>query len=133
MSPEFQAFASGFPVTALHAAASLVLWAAGVSLYLALFKDPPSAINAAGALRLCSALIGLAMPLAVSLTASASLIEIGLWGLVLILVQLLGFRLIDLCFARSAEAAAQGGTEGAGVIAAARFAAALIVSAAVAG
>ena len=44
-------------------------------------------------------LVGLAIPLAASLKASTNVIEIGLWGAVTVVVQLLVFRLVDLLLA----------------------------------
>ncbi|HEY5411345.1 MAG TPA: DUF350 domain-containing protein, partial [Caulobacteraceae bacterium] len=99
MTPEIQAFASGFPATLAHAAVSLVLLALGAVLYAVM--SPHREIreirdgNAAAAVSFGGVLIGLAVPLAFSLTASTSIEELALWGVAVVAVQLLLFRIVD--------------------------------------
>ena len=69
--------------------------------------------NTAAAVSLGGVLIGLAIPLAVSLKASTTLIELALWGVAITLVQLLIFRLVDLIL-RGLPAAHPGGRDGRG-------------------
>jgi putative membrane protein len=136
MSPEVQAFAAGFPVTLLHAAVSLVLLVSGVAAYGLLSPIKEVGLiregSAAAAVSFAAALLGLAIPLAVSLTASASWVEIVLWGASLIVVQLLLFRMIDLLLTGIPQRVRAGETDAAVLLAAARIAAALILAAAVA-
>jgi putative membrane protein len=137
MSPEVQAFASGFPVTLLHAGVSLVILVLGVTVYgllspikeVLLIREGSTAATIAFA----GAILGLAIPLAVSLTASASWIEITLWGVSLVFIQLLVFRLIDLLLTGIPQRVRDGETDAAVLLAAARIGAALILAAAVAG
>jgi putative membrane protein len=136
MSPEVQAFAAGFPVTLLHAAVSLILLVFGVAAYGLLSPLKEVGLiregSAAAAISFAAALLGLAIPLAVSLTASASWVEIVLWGASLVVVQLLLFRLIDLLLTGMPQRVRAGETDAALLLAAARIAAALILAAAVA-
>jgi putative membrane protein len=136
MSPEVQAFAAGFPVTLLHAAVSLILLVLGVAAYGLLSPLKEVGLiregSAAAAISFAAALLGLAIPLAVSLTASASWVEIVLWGASLVVVQLLWFRLIDLLLTGMPQRVRAGETDAALLLAAARIAAALILAAAVA-
>jgi putative membrane protein len=136
MSPEVQAFAAGFPVTLLHAAVSLILLVLGVAAYGLLSPLKEVGLiregSAAAAISFAAALLGLAIPLAVSLTASASWVEIVLWGASLVVVQLLLFRLIDLLLTGIPQRVRAGETDAALLLAAARIAAALILAAAVA-
>jgi putative membrane protein len=136
MSPEVQAFAAGFPVTLLHAAVSLILLVLGVAAYGLLSPLKEVGLiregSAAAAISFAAALLGLAIPLAVSLTASASWVEIVLWGASLVVVQLLLFRLIDLLLTGMPQRVLAGETDAALLLAAARIAAALILAAAVA-
>jgi putative membrane protein len=136
MSPEVQAFAAGFPVTLLHAAVSLILLVLGVAAYGLLSPLKEVGLiregSAAAAISFAAALLGLAIPLAVSLTASASWVEIVLWGASLVVVQLLLFRLIDLLLTGIPQRVLAGETDAALLLAAARIAAALILAAAVA-
>jgi putative membrane protein len=137
MSPEVQAFAAGFPVTILHAGVSLVILVLGCAVYG--FLSPIKEVlliregSTAATISFAGALIGLAIPLAVSLTASASWIEITLWGVSLVIVQLLVFRLIDLLLAGIPARIREGEADAAVLLAAARIGAALILAAAVAG
>lgn len=136
MSPDVQAFASGFPVMLLHALVSLVLLAAGCAVYALL--SPHREVqriregDAAAAISWGGVMIGLAIPLAASLAAAASLIEIGLWGVAVTALALLAFRLIDLLLAGLPQRMHDGDLAAAGVLAAARLAAAVILAAAIA-
>ena len=99
-SPEIQAFATGFPLTLLHAAVTLVMLIAGTAVYAMLTPHKEIALirdgNAAAAVSLGGVMVGLAIPLSVSLNASTSVLDIFLWGVATIAVQLLVFRLVDL-------------------------------------
>ena len=99
-SPEIQAFATGFPVTLLHFGVTLAILFAAAALYVMLTPHKEITLiregNAAAAVSLGGVLVGLAIPLAVSLKASTTLVELSLWGAATVLVQLLVFRLVDL-------------------------------------
>ena len=72
-SPEIQAFATGFPVTLLHASVTVVILFAAASLYVMLTPHKEITLirdgNTAAAVSLGGVLVGLAIPLAVSLKA----------------------------------------------------------------
>jgi putative membrane protein len=137
MSPEIQAFASGFPLVLLHAGVSFALLVAGCLLYALL--TPHREIqhiregNAAAALSFGGVMVGLAIPLATSLAASTSVVEVGLWGAVVVAVQLLAFRLIDLLLAGLPQRIREGEVAAAGLLVAAKLSVALIFSAALFG
>jgi putative membrane protein len=137
MSPEVQAFAAGFPVTILHAGISLVILILGCAVYG--FLSPIREVlliregSTAATISFAGAILGLAIPLAVSLTASASWIEISLWGVSLMAVQLLIFWMIGLLMAGIPDRIREGEVDAAVLLAAARVGAALILAAAVAG
>jgi len=137
MSPEVQAFATGFPLTLLHAGVTLLLLVLGSALYTVLSpqKEFPAidAGHSSAALSLGGVVLGLAIPLAVALSASPSLLEIVLWGTAIVATQLLIFVLIDLLLGGLPQRAREGEMGAAAVLAAARVAAALILAAAVAG
>jgi putative membrane protein len=136
MTPEIQAFAAGFPVTLMHAGASLLLLALGAAIYALL--SPHREIgrirdgNGAAAVSFAGALIGLAIPLAVSLAASASLTELVIWGGAVTLVQLLLFRVADMILRGLPERVREGDVSAAVLLAAARLASSLLLAAAVA-
>jgi len=137
MSPELQAFATGFPTTLAHAAISLIVLIAGGAAYglLSPYREVARVRegDVASAAVFGGVLVGLAIPLALSLNASTSLVEVALWGVATTAVQLLVFRLIDLVLRGLPQRAAEGEIAAAVLLVAARLAAALIVAAAVSG
>jgi putative membrane protein len=137
MTPEVQAFASGFLVTLLHAVVSLAILFAAVAIYAVLSPHKEVAQvrdgNGAAAIALAGVILSLAAPLAVSLSASPSLLEIGLWGLAISAVQLLLFRIVDVILKGLPARVDEGDMTAAGLLTAAKLATALILAAAVAG
>jgi putative membrane protein len=136
-SPEIQAFATGFPITLLHASMTMLVLFLGAALYILLTPHREIALiregNAAAALSLGGVLLGLSIPLAVSLTASTSLIEIGIWGAATVAVQLLIFRLVDLVLRGLPQRIQEGEVAAAALLVGAKLATAVIIAAAVAG
>jgi len=137
MTPEVQAFATGFPITLLHAGVTLVMLAAGAFVYAMLTPYKEVKLiregNAAAALSYGGVIVGLAVPLAVSLSASPSVLEVVVWGLATTTVQLLVFRLTDFLLAGLPGRIQEGEVAAAALLTAARVATALILAAAVAG
>ncbi len=136
-SPEIQAFATGFPITLLHAGVTVVILSAAAALYILLTPHREITLiregNAAAAVSLGGVLVGLAIPLAVSLNAATNLIEIALWGAATVMVQLLIFRIVDLVLRGLPRRIQEGEIAAATVLAGAKLATALIIAAAVAG
>ena len=136
-SPEIQAFAQGFPVTLMHAGVTLFMLILGATLYAMLTPHREIKLiregNAAAALSLGGVLVGLAIPLGVSLTASTSVIEIVIWGAATIAVQLLVFRITDVILTGLPERIHEGEVAAAALLVGAKIATALILAAAVAG
>ncbi len=135
-APELQAWATGFPVSLLHTLVTLLILAAGASVYalisphreISLIRDG----NTAAALSLSGILVGLALPLAASLAASVSLAEIVLWGAATVCVQLAVFRLADLALHDLPLRIARGEMAAATLLVGARIATAAILASAVA-
>jgi len=136
-SPEIQAFATGFPITLLHAAVTVLILLAASALYILLTPHKEITLiregNTAAALSLGGVLVGLSLPLAVSLKASTTLVEIGLWGAATVIVQLLIFRLVDLMLRGLPRRIQEGEMSAATMLVGAKLATAVIVSAAIAG
>jgi len=136
-SPEVQAFATGFPVTLLHASVTLVMLILGTALYALLTPHKEITLiregNSAAALSLGGVMVGLAIPLAISLTASTSVVEIMIWGAATIAVQLLVFRVTDMVLKGLPERIQEGEISAAALLVGAKLATALILAAAVAG
>ncbi len=137
MPPVAQAFASGFPLALLHTTITLLVLVGGCAVYVLLSKykefNGINEGNGAAAISLVGVVLGLGIPLAASLAASPSLIEILLWGVAITAVQLLVFVLIDLLLSGLPERAMAGDVSAAALLASAKIAAALILAAAVAG
>ena len=136
-SPEIQAFATGFPITLLHFGVTLTILFAAAALYVMLTPHKEISLiregNSAAAVSLAGVLVGLAIPLAVSLKASTTLIELALWGAAIVLVQLLIFRIVDLVLRGLPKRIQDGEMAAAAMLVGAKLATALILAAAVSG
>lgn len=89
------ALGSGLPVLIGHLLTTLVLLAIGVGIYLKITPYDEMRLahagNAAGGLSFAGAVVGLAIPLAATLVTSGALVDIVIWGVVAIILQLLAF------------------------------------------
>ncbi|HEY2753684.1 DUF350 domain-containing protein [Phenylobacterium sp.] len=136
-SPEIQAFATGFPLTVLHAGITVVILFAAAALYIMLTPHKEITLiregNTAAAVSLAGVLVGLATPLAVSLKASTTIVELALWGVAITLVQLLIFRVVDLVLHGLPSRIQDGEMAAAAMLVGAKLATALILAAAVSG
>jgi putative membrane protein len=136
-SPEIQAFATGFQVTLLHVAVTLVILFAAAALYVLMTPHKEITLiregNAAAAVSLSGVLVGLAIPLAASLHTSTSVIEIGVWGASTVILQLLIFRLTDMVLRGLPQRIQEGEVAAASLLVGAKLATALIIAAAVGG
>ena len=96
----FSGLVNGLPFLISHFVTSVIVFLIGVIIYL--FITPMKEIalirkkNTAAAISFSGALIGLALPLASSLSASGSIYEIIVWGLVAIVIQLFCFKAVDI-------------------------------------
>ncbi len=133
-SPEIQAFAAGFPVFLAHVGVTVAILFAAVALYVLLTPHKEITLiregNTAAAISLAGVLVGLAIPLAASLKASTNVIEIGLWGAVTVVVQLLVFRLVDLMLHGLPRRIQEGEVSAAALLVGAKLATAVIIAAA---
>jgi putative membrane protein len=135
MSPEVQAFASGFPLMLLQGALGLVLLtlAGGAYGFLSAHQEIRRIREGeiAAAVSFGGVLIGLAIPLAAAMIATASLVGLALWGASVLALALLGFRLVDVVLAGLPQRMRAGEVGAAMVLVAAKLAVALILAAAV--
>jgi putative membrane protein len=136
-SPEIQAFATGFPVTLLHVSVTLLLLFAGAGVYIMLTPQKEVALvregNLAAAVSLGGILLGLAVPLAAAMKASTNLVDLVLWGVATLVVQLLISRLTDLALHGLSKRIQDGEVAAATLLAAVKIATGLVLGAAVAG
>ena len=135
--PEFDAWASGFPLTLLHVSVALVILAAGAALYAVMTPHHEIRLvregNAAAAVSFGGVLVAIALPLAFALAASTSVMEIALWGATTIVVQLALFWLVDLLLRGLPQRIKQGEVAAAALLVGAKLAVAAILAAAVSG
>ena len=89
--------------------------------------------NAAAAVAFGGVLLGLAIPLAVSMSVSTSAADIALWGLATLVLQLLAFRIVDLILTGLPQRIQEGEISAAVLLVAAKLATALILAAALTG
>ncbi|WP_395670476.1 DUF350 domain-containing protein [Phenylobacterium sp.] len=136
-SPEIQAFATGFPLTLLHVAITVAILVAAAAAYVLLTPHKEITLirdgNTAAAVSFGGVLVGLAIPLSASLKSSTNLIEIGLWGVAAVAVQLLIFRLVDLVLRGLPRRIQDGEMAAAATLVGAKLATAVIIGAALSG
>jgi putative membrane protein len=135
-SPELQAWAAGFPLALLHAAVALALLAAGATLYALITPHRDIQLiregNSAAAISFGGVIVGLALPLAIAVTASTSLADVAIWGMAALFVQLAVFRLTDILLHGLPQKIQQGELSAALLLASAKLATAIVLAAAVA-
>ena len=95
ISAIFAALGSGLPVLLAHLATAVVLLALGVVAYQRLTPYDEMELarqdNAAGGLSFGGSVVALAIPLAATLATSQAAIDIVLWGVIAIILQLVAF------------------------------------------
>ena len=100
MDAVIHSFLVGFPVLILHSSVTLAMLAMGVWFYIKITPydeiELVRAGNSAAAASLAGAIIGLAVPLALSMASSVTIWEILIWGPVTLFLQLIAFRFTDL-------------------------------------
>jgi putative membrane protein len=100
MDAVIQSILSGLPILALHLVATfgMLILGMGVYMWITPYEDIKLVRegNTAAAVALGGAFLGMAIPLAGSLAGSASTLDILLWGLITIVVQLVAFKVVDL-------------------------------------
>lgn len=131
------ALGTGLPVLIGHILAVLVLLVIGVAIYLRLTPYDEMALardgNVAGGLSFAGAVVALAMPLAATLATSAALIDILLWGVVALILQLLAFVFASRLIPNLTKAITDGNAAAATMLVGMQLGVALINAAAMAG
>ncbi|MDJ0956586.1 MAG: DUF350 domain-containing protein [Arenicellales bacterium] len=94
-----QSLVSGLPVLVLHFGITVAMLIAGIWVYTKITPYNEFKLiregNTAAAVSLSGACIGLAIPLAFCMAASVNVLDIVLWGIAAIVIQLIGFRVTD--------------------------------------
>jgi putative membrane protein len=100
MDPAIQAYMTGLPIFLFHGSVALLLWSAGVGVYVALTPHNEFKLvregNVAAGLTLGAAVIGIAIPMAATLSSSHSILDLAIWGATSLVLQLAAFRAVDL-------------------------------------
>jgi len=100
MEAVLQSLWSGLPVLFLHTITTFLLLAAGVWLYekvtpyreLELIRQG----NLAASVTFAGAILGMAIPLAFAMNASVSLLDLAVWGIVTVVLQIVAFFVLDM-------------------------------------
>jgi putative membrane protein len=96
----FDALAHGLPILLVQVIACAVLLAIGVAIYMRLtpFREREMLAdgNAAAGTVLAGAILALAIPLAAMLATSGTLLDILVWGVVALILQLLTLGIVSL-------------------------------------
>ncbi|KJS24153.1 MAG: membrane protein [Hyphomonadaceae bacterium BRH_c29] len=133
MGGEIGAFVEAFPRFLIWSASAGVLLIVASTIYVLLtpwkeFAEIKRGNSAAG-LALGGAIAGLAIPIASTLASSVSLIDLVIWGVVALLLQLIVYRLVDLLLGGIPARIAQDESGAAIVLVAAKLSSALILAA----
>jgi putative membrane protein len=98
--PAIDAFTTAWPAFMLFGAVALLLWVAAIGVYVGLTPHKEFALvragNSAAAVSLAAMVVGMAIPLAMALGTSTSLIDLVIWGVLGLVLQLLAFRVVDM-------------------------------------
>jgi putative membrane protein len=100
IDPALQAFATGLPVFLFHGSIAILIWLAGLGLYVIITPHDELRLirenNVAAGLSLGAAVLGIALPIAAALSSSHSLLDLAVWGITSLILQLVAFRAVDL-------------------------------------
>src|SRR5580658_8231525 len=133
LSPEVDAWATGFPEMMLRMGVGLAILLVGAGFYALLTPHREIQLvrdgNPAAALSLGGVIAGLALPLAFEISASTSVLEIGLWGVSTTVAQLFLFWLTDLVLHGLLQRVREGDVAAAALLTAAKLSVAAILAA----
>ncbi len=99
MEAVFKSLLAGFPILMLHSALTFAILICGVLVHVRI--TPYSDVklvkegNTAVAVTLGGAILGLAIPLAFCLASSVSGLDILVWGVVVVVLQLIAYKIAD--------------------------------------
>ena len=134
MDAVFQSFLAGFPVFIAHFALTIALLVVGITLYVLITPHREMRLiragNTAAAISLGGVLIGLGLPLAVSMANSVTLFDVLVWGVVSLALQLVTFFVIDFLLRGLPKRIEEGEVASAIFLAGAKLAVAMVMAAA---
>ena len=128
------ALETGLPELLLHFVTVLILWAVGVVIYTMVTPYHERELidrgNTAAGIVLAGAIIAIALPLAALLATSGQVIDILVWGVVAVLLQLITMGFVSLTLRGLRRLVEADNIAGAAIVAAAQIAVALMNAAA---
>jgi putative membrane protein len=134
-SAPVNAFVAGFPDFILQLGASIALFIVSLTVYVLMTPHKELALIRAGnpsaALAFGGVVVGLAIPLGACLAHSFGLIDLTIWAVVTLLLQLLAFRFADIFLRGLPRRIAEGDVAAAIYLMAVKIALALIIAGAV--
>ncbi|MCW8915838.1 MAG: DUF350 domain-containing protein [Magnetovibrio sp.] len=137
MEAILQTIQTGLPVLAAHLGLTICLFVMGVFVYVRITPHHEFKLvregNAAAGLSLSGVVIGMAMPLSFSLSASVNELDILFWGLVVIVLQIVAFVAAHLLLRDVSRRIEDGEMASAWVLFSFNIALAMMLSAAIAG
>ena len=133
MTATLESFRQGFPDFLLMTGTAGIMLVLASTIYILLTPWKELALvrggNGAAGLALSGAIAGLAIPIASCLASSLTLLDLLVWGIVALLLQLLTYRIIDMLL-RDIPTRIQNDEAGAAIVLiAAKLAAAMILAA----
>ena len=134
MDIAIQSFVGGFPEFLMQAGVTLGVLVAGCILHVLLTPMKEMKLiregNVSAGISFAAVIVGLAIPMAACLATATSIYNILIWGVVVILLQLLAFRVVDLILRDLPRRIARDEIGAALVLAAVKIAAAMVMAAA---
>jgi putative membrane protein len=125
---------NGLPELLLHFVVTVALLAIGAAIYMAItpFRERTliAAGNTAAATSLCGTIISLALPLGAMLATSGRLIDIVVWGVIALVIQLLTLLAVSRVFNHFGKMIESGNVAAAMVLAATQVAVGVLNAAA---
>ncbi len=137
MHPSLESLANGFPYLIFYLLLVTAIYVAGLMIYVKLTPHKEIELishgNMAAAVSFSGLVVGLALPLAACLIMKVGLIDVLVWGVVSVLLQLFLFRLTDIIFSGMPQRITEGEVPAATVLAAFKLAGSIILAFAIAG
>jgi len=102
MNNLLQTLADGFPILILHLAVLTAIYVLGIIIYVKLTPHKELELvqdgNMAAAITFSALVVGLVLPLSAVMVASLGVLDILIWGVVSLFLQLFLFRMTDFVF-----------------------------------
>lgn len=137
MEPAFQSLANGLPFLVLHLGTSALVFGLGAVIYVRLTPHKELQLiqdgNVAASISLGAALIGLAIPVSVTLSTGVSVADIAIWGSATLVLQLALFQVTDLVLRGLSQRIADGQIATAVLLAAIKISGSILLGAALIG